>query len=52
MGQCARRLLIRNCLGHDPWINWASIEARLDLMQRSLLMGLLQNPEPLKESLN
>ncbi len=39
-------------LGHDPWINWASIEARLDLMQRSLLMGLLQNPEPLKESLN
>ena len=37
-------------LGHDPWINWASLDARLGLMQRSILSGLLQHPEQLKES--
>jgi len=37
-------------LGHDPWINWASIDARLSLMQRSILSGLLQHPDQLKES--
>ena len=36
-------------LGNDNWINWANIEARLQLMQCSILTGLLQHPEQLNK---
>ena len=36
-------------LGNDNWINWANIEARLQLMHRSILIGLLQHPEQLNK---
>jgi AcrR family transcriptional regulator len=32
-------------LGHETWINWVDIEARLRLMQSAILRGLLQHPE-------
>ena len=31
-------------LGQEGWIEWADIEARLQLMQSALLHGLLKNP--------
>ncbi len=34
-------------LGHETWINWVSIEARLNLMQSANLCGLLRQPENL-----
>ena len=37
-------------LGNDNWIHWASIDARLNLMQRSILCGLLQHPDQFKEA--
>ena len=40
-------------LGHEAWIHWTDIEARLNLMQSAVLQGLLQNPENLNnEKLN
>jgi AcrR family transcriptional regulator len=38
-------------LGHGAWMPWASIEARLNLMQHSILQGLLRHPGNL-ENLN
>lgn len=32
-------------LGHEPWINWKDLEARIDLMQAAILQGLLRKPE-------
>jgi AcrR family transcriptional regulator len=32
-------------LGHEAWIHWTNIEARLRLMQSALLHGLLRDPE-------
>ena len=32
-------------LGHETWINWADLEARLSLMQRAIMRGLLSYPE-------
>ncbi len=32
-------------LGHEPWINWKGLEARIDLMQAAILQGLLLNPD-------
>lgn len=32
-------------LGNDPWIQWAEIDERFNLMQRAVLRGLLRNPE-------
>ena len=34
-------------LGHEAWIQWTDIEARLNLMQSAILQGLLQFPENL-----
>jgi hypothetical protein len=34
-------------LGHEPWIPWVDIEARLRLMQSVILRGVLQHPESL-----
>ena len=34
-------------LGHETWIHWTNIEARLHLMQSAMLRGLLQHPESL-----
>lgn len=31
-------------LGHEAWIEWDSIQARLELMQSAILRGLLRNP--------
>jgi len=31
-------------LGQEGWIQWADIEARLQLMQSTMLHGLLKNP--------
>jgi AcrR family transcriptional regulator len=32
-------------LGHEPWINWTNIEARINLIQNAMLRGLLHQPE-------
>lgn len=32
-------------LGHETWIHWTDIEARLSLMQNAILLGLLCQPE-------
>lgn len=32
-------------LGQEGWIQWAAIEARLQLMQSTMLQGLLKNPK-------
>ncbi len=34
-------------LGHETWIHWADVEARLNLMQSAILRGLLRHPESL-----
>lgn len=34
-------------LGHETWIPWVDIEARLRLMQSVILRGVLQHPESL-----
>ena len=31
-------------LGHEEWIHWADVQSRLDLMQNTLLQGLLRHP--------
>jgi len=31
-------------LGQEGWIQWADVQARLDLMQRTVLQGLLRQP--------
>jgi AcrR family transcriptional regulator len=36
-------------LGHETWINWTNVEARLNLMQNALLRGLLRHPESLAQ---
>jgi AcrR family transcriptional regulator len=30
-------------LGHEPWIDWKELEARINLMQSAILRGLLQD---------
>lgn len=43
-GVCALQI----ALGHETWVHWAAIEARLNLMQNTLFAGLLRTPsEPL-----
>lgn len=43
-GVCALQI----ALGHETWVHWAAIEARLNLMQNTLFVGLLRTPsEPL-----
>jgi AcrR family transcriptional regulator len=32
-------------LGHETWIQWADVEERLNLMQNTILNGLLRHPE-------
>jgi hypothetical protein len=49
MGEYAGVCSLEIALGHEAWIHWADIEARLSLMQRSILQGLLQYPENLKK---
>lgn len=34
-------------LGREEWIQWNSIQARLELMQNTMLQGLLRHPAPL-----
>lgn len=34
-------------LGHETWVHWADIDARLSLMQSTILAGLLRSPENL-----
>jgi len=34
-------------LGHETWIHWTNVEARLSLMQSAILWGLLRQPESL-----
>lgn len=34
-------------LGHETWIHWTGVEARLSLMQNAILRGLLCHPENL-----
>jgi AcrR family transcriptional regulator len=34
-------------LGHETWINWTDLDARLCLMQSAILRGLLRHPEAL-----
>lgn len=34
-------------LGREEWIQWNSIQARLELMQNAMLHGLLRHPNPL-----
>ena len=34
-------------LHQETWVNWANLEARIDLVQIALLRGLLRNPESL-----
>jgi hypothetical protein len=34
-------------LGHETWIHWVDIDARLRLMQSVILRGGLQHPESL-----
>jgi AcrR family transcriptional regulator len=34
-------------LGHETWIQWTDVEARLSLMQNAILNGLLNHPENL-----
>jgi AcrR family transcriptional regulator len=34
-------------LGHETWINWTNIEARIKLIQIAMLRGLLRQPESL-----
>ena len=34
-------------LGHETWIHWVDIDARLRLMQSVILRGVLQHPESL-----
>jgi hypothetical protein len=31
-------------LGREEWIQWTSVEARLELMQKTMLQGLLRHP--------
>ncbi|MGZ8252401.1 MAG: TetR/AcrR family transcriptional regulator [Methylophilaceae bacterium] len=33
-------------VAHDNWVNWCDIEARLHLMQQTLINGLLRAPAP------
>lgn len=34
-------------LGREEWIQWNSIQARLELMQNTMLQGLLRHPNPI-----
>lgn len=36
-------------LGREEWIQWNSIQARLELMQNAMLQGLLRHPTPMNE---
>ena len=36
-------------LGHETWVHWADIDARLSLMQSTILAGLLRSPENLTQ---
>lgn len=36
-------------LGREEWIQWNSIQARLELMQNAMLQGLLRHPTPMIE---
>jgi AcrR family transcriptional regulator len=37
-------------LGRETWVSWANIEGRLNLMQLSILRGLLRHPNNLERS--
>lgn len=39
-------------LGNETWINWGEIEARLNMMQNAILLGLLRHPEDLNACFN
>ncbi len=39
-------------LGHEPWINWKGLDARFNLMQDTILQGLLLNPQISKHKLS